>query len=416
MKKILLIVVCATVLFFLGNFSVLTWAQEADPEQVIKLIQESIEMLQDVSTSLTQHNQSGGMDTSFSGTLQFKSPDKIKANIEISDNADKKLRSLSVYDGNVLWQEQTDSNNGKITVFKSIMPSAAPQAREFMRQFNPKEQLQSLLNDYAVFSVKKEEAEGRTVYVLEMEIKPQVRRKMIQMLKAFLNNAETGELIPDMAVLYWDAKTKYTARLQMYSKNQELKILTIYTNTKINSGIDEAAFTYNAPEGANIIDISDIMAEEVVKSELEGADHELVGSACPVFSLPDLFGEIVHSDALRDKVVIINFWEHWCPPCEKELPLLESLFQSVFAEEVQVLTITSDAEQAMQVVEENSYSFPVLIDKEAKLAKQLDVLSIPRTFVLDGQGVIRSVYIGYHEDIKTILTEQINLLSENEDE
>ncbi len=414
-KKLLLLVICSAALFFIDSFPVVSWAQETEMQKVIKLVQDGAEAIKDISTSLVQQNRAGGINTSFRGTLQFKSPDKIKADIEITDNSGNQLRSLSVYDGNVLWQEQTDAKSGKINVFKSIMQGATPQAREFMKQFNPKEQLLSLMSDYSVIAVKKEGDADCPVYVLELEIKPQVRKRISQMLKAFSSGAQDRDLIPDRAILYWDTKIQYTSRLQMYSKNQELKLVTTYTNTEINAGIEEAVFAYKAPEGVNIIDLSKIMSEEIVKRELEGADHELVGSVCPEFSLPDIFGENIHSDTLRGRVVIINFWEHWCPPCKKELPLIESLFQGVFAEEAQILTVTSDQEKALEVVDENGYSFPVLIDKEAKLAKQLNVVSIPRTFVLDPQGVIRAVYIGYHENIKDLLTEQINKLTENED-
>jgi len=415
MKKLVLLIICSAALFFADSFFVLLWAQEADVQKVIKLIQESTEATKDISTSLTQQNKAGDINTSFRGTLQFKSPDKFKADIEITDSSGNQLRSLSVYEGNVLWQEQTDVKSGKINVFKSVMQGSTPQAKEFVRQFNPIEQLQSLINVYSVISVKKEGDADNIVYVLAMEIKPQVRKRMSQIFKAFSNSAEDRELIPDRVILRWDTKTKYASSLQMYSKNQELKLLTTYTNTKINSGINDAVFAYNAPEGANIIDLSDVMAGEIVKEELEGADHELVGSVCPEFSLPDVFGENIHSDTLRGKVVILNFWEYSCLPCRKELPLIESLFQSAFAEEISVLTITSDPDKALEIVDENGYSFPVLIDKERMLAKQLNVLSIPRTFVLDTQGVIRAVYIGYHENIKDILTESINKLIDSEE-
>ena len=415
MKKLCQIILCITVIFGSGSLLVFSQEQESDAQQARKLIQESISGLKDVSASLTQVNQVGDTSTRFSGTLQFKSPDKFKADIEISDGADSTLKSLSVYDGNVLWQEQTDASSGKIKVFKSIMQGSTPQAREFMRQFNPKEQLQSLMNDYSVISAKKQGDAKSFVYILELEIKPQVRRSMSLRLKALTNSAEVDERIPDRATLYWDTKTQYISKLHIFSKNQELKLITTYANTTINSEINDAVFIYTAPEGVNIIDMSEAMAGETVIRELEGAEHELVGSACPAFSLPAMGGEIFSSDTLKGKVAIINFWEHWCPPCTKELPLIENLFQSVFEEEVQVITITSEAERAIQVVDENGYFFPVLIDKEAKLAKQLKVLSIPRTFVLDPQGMIRAVYIGYHENLNDILTEDINKFRENED-
>ena len=110
---------------------------------------------------------------------------------------------------------------------------------------------------------------------------------------------------------------------------------------------------------------------------------------------------------MRGKVAIINFWERWCSPCMLELPFIENVFQEIDEEQAQVLTITSDQEQAIMVVEEHGYSFPVLIDENKELSKQLKVLSIPRTFVIDPQGIIRAVHIGYHKYMEKVLKEEI---------
>jgi len=82
---------------------------------------------------------------------------------------------------------------------------------------------------------------------------------------------------------------------------------------------------------------------------------------------------------------------------------------------VQVLTITSDLEQSRQVINDNGYFFPVLTDSKAALAKKMKVLYIHRTFVVDAQGIIRAVYIGYHEDMIDILTQQINRWKKDEE-
>lgn len=414
MKKLFPRAVVFFVLFFLGSFPSGVFAQEVDAQQAVKLIQESIAALKDISTSIVQSHKFGEINTSFIGTLRFKAPNKFRANVEIADGLGNKLKSLSVYEGNVLWQEQTDEKSGKITVFKSIMRGTSPQAGEFLKQFNPIDQVKSLLRDYSVLSVKKEESAQGSEYILELEINPEARQRRSQEVKAFSRNTSPEDMIADRVIFCWNLKTEYVSSLKMFSENQKMQVVIRYTKAKINAGIDDEVFVYSPPKGVNIIDMSEAMAKEIVKREFDGAENELVGSVCPEFSLPNIFGEKIQSKAMRGKVVIINFWEHWCPPCKKELPLLEELFQSVFEEEVQVLTITTDEEQALRVVDENGYSFPVLIDADAGLAKQLGVHSVPRIVVLDTQGVLRAVYIGYHADIKDILTEQIDKWKKDE--
>ena len=68
----------------------------------------------------------------------------------------------------------------------------------------------------------------------------------------------------------------------------------------------------------------------------------------------------------------------------------------------------------MEVIEQNGYTFPVIVDEQGTLAGQLKVKSIPRTFVVDRNRKIAAVYIGYHLDMLDVLTKQINRLRPEE--
>ncbi|MBI4846610.1 MAG: TlpA family protein disulfide reductase [Candidatus Omnitrophica bacterium] len=72
-----------------------------------------------------------------------------------------------------------------------------------------------------------------------------------------------------------------------------------------------------------------------------------------------------------------------------------------------MLTITNEQEESKNIVEENGYSFPVLIDADGSVSGSFGVSTIPRIFVIDQQGKIAAVYIGFHEDIKDILAKDI---------
>ena len=105
------------------------------------------------------------------------------------------------------------------------------------------------------------------------------------------------------------------------------------------------------------------------------------------WQLQDIDGSSVNFNASKDKVVLINFWATWCPPCIAEMPSLHDLhddykdkidFYFVSNEEVEVLN---------EFLKKNNYSFKVHIPK-TKYPEAFDVSGIPRTFLIDENGNI----------------------------
>jgi thiol-disulfide isomerase/thioredoxin len=136
-----------------------------------------------------------------------------------------------------------------------------------------------------------------------------------------------------------------------------------------------------------------------------------LNTKAPYFSMTSLGGEAVDLTGLKGKVVIINFWATWCPPCRKEMPDLQSLWGSYQDQEDVVFMIASvDQEQGkvQPYIDANNYSFPVFYAGAAGQAYQ--VTSIPSTYVIDKTGSIQYVHVGYRPDIKDILTWEINAL------
>lgn len=114
--------------------------------------------------------------------------------------------------------------------------------------------------------------------------------------------------------------------------------------------------------------------------------------AAPDFSLRTLEGETISLEGLRGKVVILNFWASWCGPCEEETPLLQGLYDKYKDEGLVVLGVNQDEsiEAIRKFVDIYNLTFPILIDPGEKVSDDLyDVFSIPRTFFIDRNGVIR---------------------------
>ena len=105
------------------------------------------------------------------------------------------------------------------------------------------------------------------------------------------------------------------------------------------------------------------------------------------FALKDLEGHDWTLKALKGKVVVVNFWATWCPPCRKELPDLQELSVKFKDKGLVVLGITDEEISKVQpFVSKQGMTYPILLDAGRKVNKQFNVLGIPRTVIYDRNG------------------------------
>jgi peroxiredoxin len=105
------------------------------------------------------------------------------------------------------------------------------------------------------------------------------------------------------------------------------------------------------------------------------------------FTLNDLQGKPWHLQELRGKVVLVNFWATWCPPCRKEMPDLDSLYNRFRDQGFVVLAISDEeAAKVSPFISERKISYPVLLDPGRKVNELFEVEGIPKSFVYDRDG------------------------------
>jgi peroxiredoxin len=120
----------------------------------------------------------------------------------------------------------------------------------------------------------------------------------------------------------------------------------------------------------------------------------------PDFSLRDLDGNVRRLASFRGRVVLLNFWATWCPPCQTEMPLLEALYQAYKDHGFQVVAVSSDvqgAEVVQPFVTQHHLSFTTLLDATGQVARLYGVTSLPTTYLLDREGRLVTVVIGNHD-------------------
>ena len=104
-------------------------------------------------------------------------------------------------------------------------------------------------------------------------------------------------------------------------------------------------------------------------------------------TLRDLAGKTWTLSGLRGKVVLVNFWATWCPPCRKEMPDLEALQQRFDAQGLVILGISDEkADKVEPFVRQRNVTFPILLDPERKANDAFVVDGIPKTFIFDREG------------------------------
>lgn len=131
----------------------------------------------------------------------------------------------------------------------------------------------------------------------------------------------------------------------------------------------------------------------------------------PAFSLKDLDGNEVSSSAFANKVVLLNFWATWCPPCQAEIPVLKSLYEDYRDKGFEVVGISVDEEGPQAVkefVQQRGIHYPVLMSTDEVIEAYGGIRGIPTTFLISRDGKIVRKFFG--EQRKSVLDDMIKKL------
>lgn len=122
----------------------------------------------------------------------------------------------------------------------------------------------------------------------------------------------------------------------------------------------------------------------------------LIAAPAPSFTLPRFDGGEIALDHFKGKVVFLNFWASWCPPCRAEARMLEAAWRQYRDQDVVFIGANIQDEQpaARAFLEEFGITYPNVIDRGSRIAIAYGVWGLPETFIIDRQGRITYKHVG----------------------
>lgn len=151
----------------------------------------------------------------------------------------------------------------------------------------------------------------------------------------------------------------------------------------------------------------------VVLSRPVQADESMMFSE---LEFPNLEGETVSLQTFRGKVVLLNFWATWCPPCVKEMPSMQRLRDKLAGQPFEIVAIdvgeSPDAVEAFMLQADTELAFPILLDERGFSFSALGIRGLPMSFLLNRDGKSMMTFMGGREwDTSSqlqLITEAIN--------
>ena len=137
--------------------------------------------------------------------------------------------------------------------------------------------------------------------------------------------------------------------------------------------------------------------------------------AAPDFTTEDAAGNRVSSRSFRGRVVLLNFWATWCPPCRLEMPSMERLYGEFRGRGLEIVAVNfmEPRELVQAFAREQNLTYPMLLDRRSDIAERYGVLRLPETVVIGRRGEVIAKTTGYKDWYEEDVRELVSALLED---
>jgi peroxiredoxin len=141
-------------------------------------------------------------------------------------------------------------------------------------------------------------------------------------------------------------------------------------------------------------------------------ESSLLTKPAPDFTLRSLAGGNQRLKEQRGQVIMLNFWATWCGPCRQEMPQLNRLYDKYRAAGFTLygVNIDDDANTVAEMANRLGLRFPVLLDADKRVSRLYDLSTMPSTVLIDRDGRVRYVHLGYQDGYEDTYEKQIREL------
>lgn len=131
--------------------------------------------------------------------------------------------------------------------------------------------------------------------------------------------------------------------------------------------------------------------------------------AAPDFTALDWDGNEVKLSDYVGKPIVLNFWAHWCGPCQMEMPEFNEVYEELDGEVTFLMVhVGAEVEEGKAKVEDGSYTFPVVFDTQSVAAYTYGINAYPTSFFIDSEGNLQAYYVGMMD--RALLQQGIDMI------